>query len=260
MSRTNFHGLNLTHFQVLLIVLECGSATRAAHRLSLTPSAISHSLARLREVLGDPLFLRRGNTLEPTARAREIGARIRPLVESLSASLEPPYFDPATATREFRVLASPYALVTLLPDLFETVVPIAPYSSMKLISAHDVPALACLVDGTIDVVLPSQQQQRPDNFDPFGMFFNRGIQQRVAFAAPEQTFNVLPLPEAGKPVSFSGAVGSFKIAVSAGPTYSAAPISICACGSSYNVGAIGNDSIHAATRKATAAASSGGNQ
>jgi len=153
MSRTNFHGLNLTHFQVLLIVLECGSATRAAHRLSLTPSAISHSLARLREVLGDPLFLRRGNTLEPTARAREIGARIRPLVESLSASLEPPYFDPATATREFRVLASPYALVTLLPDLFETVVPIAPYSSMKLISAHDVPALACLVDGTIDVAI-----------------------------------------------------------------------------------------------------------
>lgn len=70
------------------------------------------------------------------------------------------------------------------------------------------------VDGTVIVILPSQQR---DGFDPFGMF-NRGIQQRVALSAPEQTLTVLPLPETGKPASFSGAVGSYQMAFSAGPT------------------------------------------
>lgn len=153
MNRTNFRGLNLIHFQVLLAVLECGTVTRAAHRLSLTPSAISHSLSRLREVMEDPLFQRRGNALEPTFRAREIGARIRPLIETLAGTLEPPHFHPAASTREFRVLASPYALVTILPDLFERLARVAPNSSMRVISAHDAEPLTGLVDGTIDMAI-----------------------------------------------------------------------------------------------------------
>ena len=69
------------------------------------------------------------------------------------------------------------------------------------------------VDGNVVVITASQQR---DNFDPFGMF-NRGIQQRVALSAPEQTLTVLPLPEAGKPASFTGAVGAYKMEFSAGP-------------------------------------------
>jgi len=70
------------------------------------------------------------------------------------------------------------------------------------------------VDGNVVVRIPSRGR---DPFEGFG-FFNSGVQQRIALSAPEQTLTVLPLPEAGKPISFSGAVGSYKMEVSAGPT------------------------------------------
>ena len=71
------------------------------------------------------------------------------------------------------------------------------------------------VDGSIVAVLPSRGQR--DAFDPFGMF-NQGVQQRITLAAPGQTITATALPEAGKPASFSGAVGSYQMAVNASPT------------------------------------------
>lgn len=70
------------------------------------------------------------------------------------------------------------------------------------------------VDGAVIVTLPSRGR---DPFEGFG-FFNSGVQQRVVFSVPEQTLTVLPLPAAGKPESFTGAVGSYQMAVSVGPT------------------------------------------
>ncbi|HEU5069501.1 MAG TPA: BatD family protein [Verrucomicrobiae bacterium] len=72
------------------------------------------------------------------------------------------------------------------------------------------------LDGAVVVTLPSRRRD-PMDFDPFGMF-DRGVQQRVALATPAQTLDVLPLPETGRPATFTGAVGRFELAVSAGPT------------------------------------------
>jgi hypothetical protein len=72
------------------------------------------------------------------------------------------------------------------------------------------------LDGAVVVELPGRGGQR-DMFDPFGMF-NRGVQQRVAVNAPAQTLTSLPLPEAGKPATFTGAVGQFRMEFSASPT------------------------------------------
>ena len=54
-------------------VLEEGHVARAAGRLNLTPSAVSHALGRLRHLLNDPLFLRTPKGVVPTARALELG-------------------------------------------------------------------------------------------------------------------------------------------------------------------------------------------
>ena len=70
------------------------------------------------------------------------------------------------------------------------------------------------IDGAVVVTLPSRGR---DPFEGFG-FFNSGIQQRVALSAPEQTLTVLPLPTVDRPASFTGAVGAYQMAVSAGPT------------------------------------------
>ena len=57
----------------LLLVFEriwrTGNLTRAGEALGLTPSAVSHALSRLRDIFGDPLFLRRAQGVEPTPRA-----------------------------------------------------------------------------------------------------------------------------------------------------------------------------------------------
>src|SRR5215212_2754987 len=71
------------------VLLAEGSVARAAHRLQLSPSAMSRALARLREATGDPLLVRAGRGLVPTPRAIELRERVGPLVREAEAVLRP---------------------------------------------------------------------------------------------------------------------------------------------------------------------------
>src|SRR5215468_5994345 len=102
LSRVDLNLLVLFH-----TVLEEGHVARAAGRLNLTPSAVSHSLGRLRYLLNDPLFLRTPKGVVPTARALELGepvadilARVRGVVGGAER------FEARTSTRRF-VIGSP---------------------------------------------------------------------------------------------------------------------------------------------------------
>ena len=65
------------------------------------------------------------------------------------------------------------------------------------------------------VVLPSQNQ----GGDPFfRQFFNQGEQKQVTLASEAVNVESLPLPEQNKPANFTGAIGQFDLAASAGPT------------------------------------------
>jgi len=70
-------------------LLATGSVAAAARRLRLSPSAMSRSLARLRESTGDPLLVRAGRGLVPSPRALELRERIGPLVQEAQAALRP---------------------------------------------------------------------------------------------------------------------------------------------------------------------------
>jgi DNA-binding transcriptional LysR family regulator len=71
------------------VLLAEGSVARAARRLRLSPSAMSRSLARLREATGDPLLVRAGRGLVPTPRALELRERVGRIVEDGAAVLRP---------------------------------------------------------------------------------------------------------------------------------------------------------------------------
>ena len=77
----------------LLITLDAllaeGSVARAARRLRLSPSAMSRTLARLRQTTGDPLLVRAGRGLVPTPRAVELRERVGHLVRDAEALLRP---------------------------------------------------------------------------------------------------------------------------------------------------------------------------
>ncbi len=92
----------------LLVLYEAVMAERhvgrAAQRLNLSPSAVSHGLGRLRAMLGDPLFLRTPRGMVPTDRALALEpavAGVLAAIRQVVASAEP--FDPATSTRRFRI-------------------------------------------------------------------------------------------------------------------------------------------------------------
>jgi DNA-binding transcriptional LysR family regulator len=113
LSRTDLNLLVL--FQV---VLEERHVGRAAERLNLTPSAVSHGLGRLRLLLNDPLFLRTPKGVVPTARATDLAGPITDVlarVRGVISTAEP--FDPARSARRFTIGAPDSASAVFLPPL-----------------------------------------------------------------------------------------------------------------------------------------------
>ncbi|WP_202634439.1 LysR family transcriptional regulator [Rugosibacter aromaticivorans] len=79
------------------------NVTRAAQRVFLSQPATSHALARLRKQIGDPLFMRMGREMVPTAKAMALAPAIRNMLEQLEAVLDEKPFDPLVSTAAFRI-------------------------------------------------------------------------------------------------------------------------------------------------------------
>ncbi len=111
--------VDLNLLVVLDELLRARSTTKAAARLGRTQSAVSHALARLRATLSDPLFVRVGTTLRPTAVAERLEAPLQKLLEGARAIVEGGggAFDVATLERTFVLGGTDYAEIVLLPKL-----------------------------------------------------------------------------------------------------------------------------------------------
>ena len=100
--------IDLRRFDLnLLIIFEVlmteRSVSRAAERLGRTQSAVSHSLSRLRGQLGDPLLIKAGVRMQPTAFALDLIEQTRPMLKGIQRVLSPRYvFEPAHSQRVFR--------------------------------------------------------------------------------------------------------------------------------------------------------------
>lgn len=106
----------------LLVTLEAllaeQNVSRAARRLSLTQSAVSRALGRLRDMFGDELFVRTGHGMRPTRRALELSAPLRRTLAELDGLLRAEgKFDALSAERRFRVTGVDTALITLVAPL-----------------------------------------------------------------------------------------------------------------------------------------------
>jgi DNA-binding transcriptional LysR family regulator len=89
MSISDLRRSDLNLLVVFDVLLELRSATRAAERLHTTQPSISRSLARLREILGDPLLVNVKGRLEPTPRALSLRPALRDALATLDAILDP---------------------------------------------------------------------------------------------------------------------------------------------------------------------------
>jgi DNA-binding transcriptional LysR family regulator len=126
-SRVDLGRVDLNLLVLFEAVMEARHVGRAADGLSLTPSAVSHGLGRLRRLLHDPLFLKTPKGVVPTARAAQLALPISDVlarVRSVVSTAEP--FDPATSTRRFTIGAPDGASAVFLPSLLAALQRAAP--------------------------------------------------------------------------------------------------------------------------------------
>ena len=139
----------------LLVILDAllseQHVTRAAERLHLSQPAVSHALARLRDMLGDSLLVRQGGTLVPTARALELAAPLAEALAQVQALLAPNRFDPASAKRRFRVAMSDYSAAIFLPGLVRVLRHEAPGIDLQIIQASREGMVDGVLNGDLDL-------------------------------------------------------------------------------------------------------------
>ncbi|ADU14044.1 LysR family transcriptional regulator [Asticcacaulis sp. DW145] len=123
---TNINALDLNLLKALDALIDTGSATRAADRLGLSQPAVSGMLTRLRDVFGDPLFVRAQRGLLPTARALELAEPLRRLLTEIEALVQPHRFDPASTQVTFRIAATDYAQTAMVLPLLKELREVAP--------------------------------------------------------------------------------------------------------------------------------------
>ncbi|HKP58808.1 MAG TPA: LysR family transcriptional regulator [Polyangiales bacterium] len=113
--------IDLNLFTVFDAIYREGGITAASKQLHLSQPAVSHALARLRELLGDPLFERQGNAMVPTPRARTLAGTIRSSLGGLEQLLASEVsFDPADAQRSFVIAMREAHESSFLPALAST--------------------------------------------------------------------------------------------------------------------------------------------
>ncbi len=129
------------------------SARRAAARLGVTQSAVSHALRRLRQSLGDPLLIRTPRGMVPTARAERLAGPLRRWLAELDVTLrdETP-FDPRKAQRAFSLSAADATASVVLPALMRHLAAHAPGLEL-LVYAPAARAFEALESGALDLAL-----------------------------------------------------------------------------------------------------------
>jgi DNA-binding transcriptional LysR family regulator len=126
--------IDLNLLRIFDILYDERNVTRAAARLFLTQSAVSHALARLREVLGDPLFMRIPSGLQPTERAHQLAPRLRVALAEIRSAVATPIFDPAKTHQRFVIAAGSYFCMLIVPSLIALARKSAPGITLQIVN------------------------------------------------------------------------------------------------------------------------------
>lgn len=153
MNDIDFRTFNLNLVPALAALLREGTVGGAARQVGVSQSAMSHSLARLREQLGDPLLVTQGRRVSLTPRAQRLAARLPEALERLRATLTgPTAFDPATAQLTWTIATVDYFELTTLPALMAYLGAHAPGVTLRL-ERLTADSAAALQAGRLDLIL-----------------------------------------------------------------------------------------------------------
>jgi DNA-binding transcriptional LysR family regulator len=150
--------IDLNLLLVLRALLTERHVTRAAARVGLSQSATSHALARLRELYGDELLVRRGRTLVLTPRAEGILPVLDRGLSDLKAAVDQqPVFDPSTAKRSFTIGMADYGQAVIVGPLLRALESRAPGIDLASLTFPNVEALVTAGDIDLTVAVSSSK-------------------------------------------------------------------------------------------------------
>ena len=185
MSAFDHSDLDGRLLQLLVAVVEERSVTRAAERLGVTQSAVSHLLDKLRAIVGDPLVVKAGRGIVPTARAEALAGRARVLLEDLRGFATPEGFSPAQLQACFTIAANDLQCDLLLPPLLRRLRAQAPGVSLRVIPSGVPTAEMLRSDGCQLVISPRPPDagdllQRRLFADRYRVFFDASVRTAPA--------------------------------------------------------------------------------
>jgi DNA-binding transcriptional LysR family regulator len=170
MNTVHLSRIDLNLFVVFDAIYTEGGITAAAKRLHLTQPAVSHALARLRELVDDALFLRRGQAMVPTPLARMIIDPVRQSLQGFETTLKrADRFDPTSAHKHFTVGMRDVRELTALPGLMQAITAQAPFVDIAVVRAerkqleHEL--AAGTLDAAVDVRLALSEEVRRQHID-----------------------------------------------------------------------------------------------
>jgi DNA-binding transcriptional LysR family regulator len=154
--------LDLNLLTALDALLSTSSVSEAAARMHLSTPAMSHTLARIREALGDPILVRAGRKLIPTARAVERREPVRRWVTEARALMQPGQArDLSFVEREFVVRAPEGTGIIFGAALLAALQKTLPLATLRFIPESNSDAMA-LREGRIDLDIGTVHDRGPE--------------------------------------------------------------------------------------------------
>ena len=148
-------GKLLTTFK---LIFDQGSVSKTAVQLDVTQSSVSHALARLRGLFGDPLFVRAGRNIVPTERAISLEPLITEILEQLDYLTEPLEIDISKISTRFVLSANDFERYLFAHSLASNLLKQAPNSCLKLIDTKG-DVVNSLRSRECDLVITPLQQE-----------------------------------------------------------------------------------------------------
>ncbi len=149
----NLASLDLNLLVALDALLREASVSRAGLRIGLSQPAASHALARLRDLIGDPLLVRNGARMELTPRAQALRAPLAEMLDQVRGLFVPEQFDAPTSERQFRLMMPDLAVELLMPRLMEKITRLAPNVRIDVVPWRGPAIFTADFARTIDLVI-----------------------------------------------------------------------------------------------------------
>jgi DNA-binding transcriptional LysR family regulator len=134
-ANSSIDSIEIGTLRMLVLVYDLKSFSAAANRLDVNQSTISYAIERLRGVLGDPLFVRQGNSISATERCAALVAWAREIIGEIEGLAAPAEFDPATAQGTVTISCNYHERQTLIPQFCAGLRAGAPRTRLVLLDA-----------------------------------------------------------------------------------------------------------------------------